>query len=140
MKLFNFRKRQTNSQLPEEVQNFTAAEQRERTSLAWVVGIVSLIVVVLILLGLFFAGRWVYNTLTDSDEDNSATTSEITTDSKESDKDKASSDDKAKTDSDQNGSAGDQSNSDDSATGRTTPATGPTEPEDLPRTGPDLDL
>ena len=94
MRLFNFRKSnkstvQSDSQVPDEVRSFTRAEQRERASLAWVVGIISLLVLIAIFICLFFAGRWAYSQLTDNGT--SPDTSEVTTENPDSkDKDEKS--------------------------------------------------
>lgn len=137
---------QTESQVPDEVRSFTRAEQRERASLAWVVGIISLLVLIAIFVSLFFAGRWAYNQITDNDS--SPDTSEVTTenpektakDEKSAEEDKAK---KQKQDPDQNqnqNSANTDNSANTGSTQQTTPVTGPSEDETLPQTGPDLDL
>ena len=142
MRLFNFRKSnkstvQSDSQVPDEVRSFTRAEQRERASLAWVVGIISLLVLIAIFICLFFAGRWAYSQLTDNG------TSPDTTENPDSkDKDeKSAEENKAK--KEKQDAAARENNSAQSAQGttqQTTPVTGPSEDETLPQTGPDLDL
>jgi hypothetical protein len=67
MKLFS-RNKQTDTGLPPEVQAYTQAEHRERVGMAWLVGIISLLVSLLILAGLFFGGRWVYRKITKNDK------------------------------------------------------------------------
>jgi len=64
MKLFN-RKKSTvvNSSLPPEVQAYSQAEHRERMGMAWLVGVISLVVTALVLVALFFGGRWVYRAI-----------------------------------------------------------------------------
>lgn len=139
MKLFNFRKNKTannQSQLPEEVKTFTQAEQRERTGLAWVVGVVSLIVMILVLSLLFFTGRWAYNKLTDSGNTTESTT-QTTDETKESDKQETPT---SKPNKDDSQSAPDTPIAPEPDTEQTTPRTGPSDAEDLPRTGPLLDL
>lgn len=82
MKLFSLRKKQENDQLPEEVRTFTAEEQRERMGIAWIVGIISLIIVLLITVSLFFGGRWAYNKITDKDSKSSTSSTRTSEDKK----------------------------------------------------------
>jgi len=60
MKLFKRKTPITNPYMPPEVQAYAASEHRERMGMAWIVGIVSLIVSTILLVSLFFGGRWVY--------------------------------------------------------------------------------
>ena len=83
MKLFRSRKKQVNDQLPEEVRTFTAEEQRERMGIAWMVGIISLLIVLLITIGLFFGGRWAYNKISNKDSKSSTSSTKTTKPSKE---------------------------------------------------------
>lgn len=73
MALFNRKK--DKSVLP-EVDQYYQGEKRDRTWLAWILAVVSIIVVVLILVGLFFAGKWAYNAITNDDSGDVATTDE----------------------------------------------------------------
>lgn len=59
MALFR-RKKADQASVPAELQNYYQAEKRERTGVAWLLAIGTLIITVLIILGLFFGGRWVY--------------------------------------------------------------------------------
>ncbi|MES2971758.1 MAG: hypothetical protein V4702_05550 [Patescibacteria group bacterium] len=45
---------------PPEVQDYYQSESRQRSWLAWVIGLGTLLATVLIVLGLFYGGRWVY--------------------------------------------------------------------------------
>lgn len=65
MNLFKRRKAKTDTNLPPEVQAYSQAERRERMGMAWLVGIVSLIVSLVLVTGLFFGGRWVYRKIAD---------------------------------------------------------------------------
>lgn len=149
MKLFGSRQspKPVNDQVPEEVRSFREAERRERLSLAWVLGIVSLLILIVIFVMLFFAGRWAYNKITDSD---SPDTSQVTTVDPDSEKGKAEKDKKqaeakkkeqAAAKQKEQAAAQNQDNSSNNTTlPDTTPRTGPSAEEALPRTGPDLDL
>lgn len=77
---FNRRKRETD--VPLEVQEYYQSERRERVGVAWLLAILSLIATVLLVLGLYFGGRWVWNKITDDDDTQTTTqtdTSEETT-------------------------------------------------------------
>ena len=65
MALFNRTKK--DSVLP-EVDKYYEAEKRDRSGVAWLLALVSIVVVALIIIGLFLAGRWAYNAITDDNE------------------------------------------------------------------------
>lgn len=67
MALFN-RRKQTNDVLPEEVRDYYQAEKRQRTGVAWVLALVTLLVTFLFAAALFFGGRWVYRAIFDNDD------------------------------------------------------------------------
>lgn len=66
MALFNRTKK--DSVLP-EIDKYYEGERRDRAGLAWVLALVSVIAVTLVVIGLFLAGRWVYQALTNDSED-----------------------------------------------------------------------
>ena len=153
MNLFNRRKKQVvDPSLPPEVQAYSQAERRERMGIAWLVGIVSLVVSLVLITGLFFGGRWVYRKV--AHKDNKAVPA-VTSDqdsSNDKNKDTNNSSDNSSTDSSNNSGNNDQSS--DTATNQPTtgsnntpPATTPTQQPvtgdqstTLPNTGPDVDL
>lgn len=53
--------------MPPEVQAYAASEHREQMGIAWLVGIVSLVISTLVLISLFFGGRWVYRKIAGTD-------------------------------------------------------------------------
>ncbi len=145
MKLFNRRKKDT-SNLPPEIQAYAQAEHRERVGMAWLVGLVSLIVTVLVLAGLYFGGTWVYRKL--SQKDKTSSTAQTDKDRVAEGKKKAEEERKkneaaqaGKTDTTDVGS-----NHTDTPVQAPTPAptsqpaTGDSSSESLVRTGPDIDL
>lgn len=73
MALFN-RNKKTTSNYPEEVQEYYQAERRDRTGIAWLLAIGTLIVTILLALLLYFGGRWVYRQLTGGNDDAPGTT------------------------------------------------------------------
>lgn len=60
MALFRRNKSANSPALPEEVNDYYQAEKRDRTWMAWLLALLSLAVTTLIIMGLFFGGRWVY--------------------------------------------------------------------------------
>jgi hypothetical protein len=60
-----FTRNKNKNNVPAEIQDYYQAEKRERTGVAWLVAVVTLLVTVAIALGLFFGGRWLYRQLTD---------------------------------------------------------------------------
>lgn len=62
-----FKGKKQDNVLP-EVEQYYQAERRDRSWLAWVLALASVAVVVLIIAGLFLAGRWAYNAVTGNDE------------------------------------------------------------------------
>lgn len=60
MALFRRNKSASSPAVPEEVNDYYQAEKRDRTWMAWLLALLSLAVTTLIIMGLFFGGRWVY--------------------------------------------------------------------------------
>jgi hypothetical protein len=63
------RNQEEESTLPEEVQNYYQAEKRERAGVAGLLAVATLLATVLIAVGLFFGGRWVYRAIFDNDDE-----------------------------------------------------------------------
>lgn len=57
---------------PPEVQDYYQSEHRDRSWLAWVLGIGTLLATILVVLGLFYGGRWVYRKVKPQDNPNTA--------------------------------------------------------------------
>ena len=69
MKLWPFsRKKDEQSDLPKEVQDYYQAEKREKVGVAGLLALGTLLVTILLAIGLFFGGRWVYRTVFDNDD------------------------------------------------------------------------
>jgi cytoskeletal protein RodZ len=73
MALFNRRKQNTDV-LPEEVREYYQSERRERTGVAWLLAVGTLIATFIIAAALFFSGRWVYRTVFNNDDNKNKTT------------------------------------------------------------------
>jgi hypothetical protein len=137
VKLFR-RKKQADSTLPPEIQAYAQGQHRERVGMAWLVGLISLIVTILVVFGAFFAGRWTYRKLAHNDK-KAAPTAQT---------DKKNSDDKKKGQTDTKDSGKDSGHTETpvqapapaATPAPTTPATGDTSGDTLVRTGPDIDL
>lgn len=61
MALFSRRKKKEEI-LPKEVREYYSSERRERTGIAWLLAIGTLVFTFIIAAGLFFGGRWIYRT------------------------------------------------------------------------------
>jgi hypothetical protein len=61
---FNRRKNDAKQDVPPEVQDYYQAEKRERTGVAWLLGLATVIITVVLAFALFFGGRWLWRTLT----------------------------------------------------------------------------
>lgn len=140
MKLFNRKSKSLDLGLPPEVQAYSEAERRERMGMAWLVGIVSLIVSLLILTALYFGGVWLYRKATGNDKPNTESSQPV-----KEDKPRDSAQDKPKvtpapapSGTSSVGSNGAQTDTPVQAP-TTQPATGD-DSESLVRTGPDEDL
>lgn len=68
-----FKRTKKDSVLP-EVDSYYEGERRERAGLAWVLALISVIIVALIIIGVFLAGRWLYRQVTKDDTKEVATT------------------------------------------------------------------
>lgn len=69
------RKKKAESDLPKEVQDYYQAEKRERVGVAGLLAVATLLVTVVLAIGLFFGGRWLYRAIFD-DSDTSDDTSQ----------------------------------------------------------------
>jgi len=105
-----FRRNKNKDVLPEEVREYYQAERRERTGMAWLLAIATLLVTFLIAAALFFGGRWLYRTIFDNDDNKGTTTSQ----SENQGSDNASSDNGS---SDQSGNTSNSSDSSSSDSG-----------------------
>ena len=76
MALFSRKKKVETVDMPPELQNYYQAEYREKTWKAWVLGLATLIITILLALALFFGARWIYRELTDKDEAPTTTTTQ----------------------------------------------------------------
>lgn len=143
MALFDRFKRNKNqdSVMPAEVQDYYKAERRDKTGMAWMLAIATLLATILIAAGLFFGGRFVYRAIFDNNDESTQTQTENGNKTEESGASTAPSGE-SQTSSDSNG--GGQTSSTNTTTTpptttppantpTTTPNTGPTE---LINTGP----
>lgn len=86
---FNRRKEEIidTTEVPTEIQEYYNAERRERAGMAWLLALGTLLATLVLAVGLFFGGRWVYRKVAHKDH-KPTTTSNVT---------KAPTDDKTKT-------------------------------------------
>ncbi len=67
---------QDEAKVPEEIQEYYQSEQRERTGVAWLLAIGTLLVTVVLAAGIFFSGRWAYRNILDNDGSKSPPTAQ----------------------------------------------------------------
>lgn len=65
MAIWPFNRRKQNDAVPQEIQQYYQAERRERVGMAWLLALSTLVLTVLLVLGIFFGGRWVYRQIRD---------------------------------------------------------------------------
>lgn len=63
MALFRRNKTDNTTAVPQEVSSYYQAESRDRTWMAWLLALVTLAVTAIIIMALFFGGRWAYRKL-----------------------------------------------------------------------------
>lgn len=73
---FNRRQRQADVGLPPEVHNFYKSEQRDRTNIAWLLGIGTLVATLLLAAVLFFGGRAIYRSVAGNKKANTTATTQ----------------------------------------------------------------
>lgn len=59
---------QPKSNLPKEVQDYYESGSRERRGMAWLLGLGTLLVTLLLAAGIFFGGRWIYNKIANNND------------------------------------------------------------------------
>ncbi len=143
---FKRRNKTNDSNVPTEVTDYYSAEHQERRSVAWLLALATFVITLVVALGLFFAGKWIYHRFVNKNESGNQTSQ--TTDQKQTTTESK----KPESGSASTGSQEPQTSSTSTTTPSpaitptptqttpaTTPVTGPTTPE-LIRTGPDEDL
>ncbi len=76
MALFRRKKpadKKTTQQVTPEVADYYKAERRERTWVSWLLGLATLLATILLVLGLFLGGRWIYRELTNKNDETQTT-------------------------------------------------------------------
>jgi len=56
-----FRRKQNATTALPEIEKYYEAERRDRSGLAWLLAIASIIAVAIVIIGVFFGGRWLYH-------------------------------------------------------------------------------
>ncbi len=149
-----FNRKKQNEVLPDEVQDYYKAEQRDRIGVAWLLAAGAFILTVAIIIGLFFAGRWAYQSIFSSDPDTTSEVEEVPNDglpgfteeeagpegSDQSGDTTDSNDDAPTGNGDDSGEATEPTGSAPGETTESSPVTGGSsssdEEDELPRTGP----
>ena len=68
MKLPFSRKSANTDSVPEEIQNYYQSERRDRSGVAWLLALGTLMVTLVVAFGLFFGGRWAYRKIANRDK------------------------------------------------------------------------
>lgn len=68
-----FRRKQQSSVLPDEVNQYYQSQRRERTGVAFMLGLLALVATFLVGLGVFFGGRYIYQKIQGDDKKTPAT-------------------------------------------------------------------
>jgi len=68
MAIWPFNRKKQEDTLPEEAKEFYESGRKERSGMAWLMALGTLIVTVVLALLLFYGGRWVYNRFAGDDE------------------------------------------------------------------------
>ena len=84
MALFSRKKSVTQTSIPAEVQDYYQAERRERTGVAWLLAIATLVVTIILALVLFFGGRWLYREVRGTDQNTTTPISSVEQSTQES--------------------------------------------------------
>jgi hypothetical protein len=71
---FNRRNRNNQADVPQEVQEYYQSERRERVGVAWLLALATLVITILLAIGLFLGGRWIYRAVIDRDSGQPGTT------------------------------------------------------------------
>ena len=66
--MWPFKRKQSNQSVPAEVEEYYQSERRERVGVAWLLAFATLVTTLLLAVGLFFGGRWVYRKLAGDDK------------------------------------------------------------------------
>jgi cytoskeletal protein RodZ len=150
-----FSRKKDEAVVPAEIREYYQTERRERTGIAWLLALGTLIITIGLASILFFGGRWIYRTIADNDDDTNTAQVEQTPETSETNPDTSTppateQTPDTSTDNTTNGSssATSSTNTDEPSTSNndvagsstvgtsqstTTPVTGP---GDLPETGP----
>lgn len=136
MKLFKRRQKNvSNYVIPQEIQDYSQSEHREKMGIAALVGFISLILTLIVLFGMFVGGRWMYRKIAGTDSRSNSTTVV----EKSTDEAKATS--KKDSQKDASNSTEAAASSPSSPAQQSENPTAPiTSSSTLPSTGPDLDL
>ena len=71
-----FRRDKDTATVPQEIQEYYQSERRERTGIAWLLALGTLLVTIALAILLFFAGRWLYRTVANRDDNKPGQTTE----------------------------------------------------------------
>lgn len=79
-----FRRNKDTATVPQEIQEYYQSERRERTGVAWLLALGTLLATIAMAILLFFAGRWIYRTVVNRDDNTNQTAEQAVQDQPES--------------------------------------------------------
>lgn len=135
MAIWPFNRKRQDQALPEEVQDYYDSSRKQRTGMAWLLALGTLVVTVLLAVLLFFGGRWVYQQFAGDDEPAQETTQTESPEQDATDQAATPSGNNQQGASNQQGSSSTNTATPSPATPAPTPNTGSTGSE-IPATGP----
>jgi cytoskeletal protein RodZ len=136
MKLFKRQQKNvSNSVIPQEIQDYSQSEHREKMGIAVLVGFISLLLTLIVLFGMFVGGRWMYRKIAGTDTKSNSTT--VVEKSTGETKDTVKQDSQKDASNSTEAAASSPSSPAQQSENPTTPAAPSSA---LPTTGPDLDL
>lgn len=86
MALFRRNKVDDSTGMPDEINSYYQAEKRERSWMAWVLALGTLAVTAIVIIGLFFGGRWVYRKVRKTPDTTTSVVTQQPVDQKNTDK------------------------------------------------------
>lgn len=119
-------------EVPKEVEEYYDANRRSFSVTAILLGLATLAITIILALGIFYGGRWLYNYAFNDNDNKGETTQDTPTTANPQQTDNPQ-DNSASPSDDQNATS-----DDDQPRARRTPSSGPETPETTPRTGPEI--
>lgn len=141
MAIWPFNRQKQDSNVPLEVQEYYQSERREHVGVAWLLAGLSLIATIIVVLAIYFGGKWIWNKIHDNDNESVTTTQTEETTSQssgETSSSSTSSEESSTSSADENSSSSQTSETSSSNSSHSASASGSqsAETQSLTNTGP----